>query len=689
MPEQERSAHDPPIGVAHLCVLYAEDGRPLDVRIRKVNDGYVQLVGLTRASVEGRLFSDIFGSTRAPDADYLAIYGRIARDGGEAMFDTFFELCGKYFHVYTYQTGKDECTAIFSDITVRRRGDEALRDSEARLRLAVDIAKLGAWEWSVADGRVVLSAQWKRLLGYAEHELPDELATWDSRVHPEDRDAARAALQSFVARPEGTMQSEYRIRHRDGSYRWMISRAIADIGSDGTARRLIGTMLDVTQQKISEQRVKEAAQHDPLTGLPNRALIFEYASHLLAAAGRQHSRGALLFIDLDRFKQVNDLYGHEVGDRLLREVAQRMKSCVRHEDLIGRLGGDEFVIVLPYLGRGYSAPTVARHVIDALSHPFHFDGLELSISASIGISFYPQHGGDIDILLHRADLAMYRAKESGRASYRVFTPELGNRADQSDGIEAHIKDSLAHRRLSLHYQPVIDIDSGLPVAAEALLRLPPDHGEAVGPDRFIPVAEASGIIAQVGDWVATAICRQQAAWVSEGLSPLPIAMNISPLQFRQRGFAQRLLRIVRDEGLDPSLLQLEITEGALADRADEAARVLDELHGAGMRITLDDFGIGSSSLAALAGLPLDGLKIDQTFVQRLGHDRGSRAVTEAIIAMGRMMGAKVIGEGIETPQSLDYLRMHGCRTAQGHLFSRPLPADEFSAWRRRLMAGHH
>ncbi len=689
MPEEESSVHEPQVGVAQLRVLYAEDGRPRDVRIRKVNDGYVQLVGLSRSVVEGQLFTEVFGTTRASDADYLAIYGKIAREGGEASFDTFFSLSGKCFHVYAYQTGKDECTAIFTDITVRRDGEQALRDSEARLRLAVEIAHLGAWEWSVGNGQVYLSSQWKRLLGYAEHELPDELATWETRIHPDDRGAAVAALQAFAAHPEGTLQSEYRIRHRDGSYRWMISRAIADVGADGKLRRLIGTMLDVTQQKMSEQRVREAAQHDPLTGLPNRSLIFEYASHLLAAASRQHSRGALLFIDLDRFKPVNDLYGHEVGDRLLREVAERMRSCVRHEDLIGRLGGDEFVIVLPYLGRGYSAPTVARHVIEALSSPFHFDGLELSISASVGISFYPQHGGDIDILLHRADLAMYRAKEGGRGSYRVFTPELGNRADESHGIEAQIKHSLANHGLSLHYQPVIDLESGRPVAAEALLRLPANGVPAVGPDRFIPVAEASGIIAQVGDWVTTAICRQQAAWAGEGLPPLPVSMNISPLQFRQRDFVQRLVSILRDEGQDPALLQIEITEGALADRVDDAARALYELHDAGVRITLDDFGTGSSSLAALAGLPLDGLKVDQSFVHRLGHDRGSRAVTEAIIAMGRMMGAAVIGEGVETAQSLDYLRMHGCRIAQGHLFSRALPADAFSAWRRRQMAGLH
>lgn len=688
MPNEERPARDHAVGVAHLAVLYGDDGRPVDVRINKVNDGYVQIVGLSRAMVEGRLFTDVFGYTGVADADYLAIYGSIARTGGEVSFETFFPLSGKWLQVYAYQTGRDECTAIFTDISAQRAGEQALRDSEARLRLAVEIAHLGAWEWSVADGQVYLSPQWKRLLGYADDELPDTLDTWISRLHPADSDAAQTALQALIAAPGGTLQSEYRMRHRDGGYRWMIARAVADV--DGRkVRRLIGTMLDVTQQKLAEQRVREAAQHDALTGLPNRALIFEYAGHLLAAADRRHSRGALLFIDLDRFKPVNDLYGHEAGDRLLKEVAQRLKSCVRHEDLVGRLGGDEFVIMLPYLGRGYTAPTVARHVLDALGRPFCFDGLELRISASIGISFFPLHGNHFDTLLHRADLAMYRAKETGRDGYRVFTPELSARADTSHSVEARLKESLAQGSLALHYQPVIDVATGRAVAAEALLRLPDGGGEAIGPDRFIPIAEASGIISQVGDWVAHEICRQQAAWASEGLPPLPVAMNISPVQFRQRGFAQRLLRIVREAALPPSLLQVEVTEGALLERADEAAGVLDELHRAGIGITLDDFGTGCSSLAALAGLPLDRLKVDQRFVQRLSHDRGSRAVTEAIIALGRTLGADVIGEGIETPQALDYLRLHGCQTAQGHLFSQPLPPDQFADWRRRHSAALH
>ena len=459
--------------------------------------------------------------------------------------------------------------------------------------------------------------------------------------------------------------------------------ASASMGfGSGEVTKVVGTILDITQQKEAERRVKEAAQHDLLTGLPNRALIFEYAGHLLAAAARNHSRGALLFIDLDRFKPVNDVYGHDVGDRLLKEVAGRIRGCVRHEDLIGRLGGDEFVVMLPWLGRGYSAPTVAQHVIDALKRPFVIDGIELSIAASIGISFYPLHGVDVDTLLNRADLAMYRAKETGRGRWQVFTQEMSQRVDLSSSIETCIREGLASNRFRLHYQPVVDIATGKVVGAEALLRLPVDHGDAIGPAHFISVAESSGTIAPLGDWVATEVCRQQQAWASEGLPPLPVAMNISPLQFRQRGFVHRLLEIVRASKLDPSLLQVEVTEGALTERIDNAIELLKQLHSAGIRIALDDFGAGPLSLSALGSLPLDKLKVDYSFVHRLAHDRGSQAVADAIISMGNALGLEIVGEGVEDEQSLDYLRAHGCQTMQGNLFSAPLPPDQFASWLR-------
>ena len=574
------------------------------------------------------------------------------------------------------------------DITERKHAENERADAEKRLQLAVDIAHLGSWEWSVMDNAVYFSPEWKKLLGFQDDEMPNQVDEWSNRLHPAERELVLSKIKNYVEHPVQVLKLEYRMRHRDGSYRWMIAQTIANLDKNNKATRLIGTMLDVTEQKQIEQRVREAAQHDVLTGLPNRALIFEYASHLLAAANRKHGRGALLFIDLDRFKPVNDLYGHEIGDRLLKEVARRLTSCVRHEDVIGRIGGDEFVIVLPYIGKDFSVPTVAEHVLEALLKPFQIGELDLSISASIGISLYPQHGTDVDALLHAADLAMYHVKESGRGAYHVYTPDLISRVNTSSSIEARLKDGLTHSRFNLLYQPVIDVDTGKLIGAEALLRLPLDDGEnaeyseSVGPERFIPVAESAGMIAQIGDWVATEICRQQSEWRRLGLPPVVIAMNVSPLQFRQRGFVARLLDIVHSADIEPGSLQIEINESAVMESIDDAIETLSAIHDAGISIALDDFGTGYSSLSYLGHLPLDKLKVDQSIVHQLIANKSSQAITEIIIALGKSLSLDIVGEGIESLQELDYLRRHGCHLAQGNYFSQPLPAAEFLTWCR-------
>ncbi len=802
-------------GVVQFQMLYDASGAPHDMRIVRVNQAYKRILRLENEPVEGRLVSEVFPGIRSSEPDYVALYGKIARESGEASFETDFTFASRWLRVYVYSAIPDECIAIFSDITAKKQMEFALRQSEERLKLiidnlaeglivvsadgqtmhwnktalelhgysraegrlslvdeiakdyefltpdgqiiapeewpvprllrgeslrnfeatlcnvrdrwtkelsfggtlvrddegkpmmalltirditswrkserarqsaerrlqlAIDIAHLGFWEWSLADGSVYLSPQWKRLLGYAEHELPNRIQEWEERLHPADRERALSVLRGYAENPDGTFQSEYRMLHRDGDYRWVMSRAIAEFDDKGRVQCLIGTMLDITRQKLEEQRVREAAQHCPLTGLPNRALIFEYANHLLAAASRKHSRGALLFIDLDRFKPVNDLHGHDIGDRLLKEVAQRMVACVRKEDLVGRLGGDEFVIVLPYLGKGHTAPTVARHVIDALSQPFHISGLELSISASVGISFYPTHGSDVDTLLHRADLAMYRAKENGRGNYQVYSSELRHRVDASASVEAQIRRALAENLFTLYYQPVVDIDDGSVAGVEALLRLPGVKGDMIDPATFIPVAESSGMIVQLGDWVTEEVCRQLIDWRNKDMAPIRIAMNISPLQLRQRGFAARLLGIVRRLGVDPACLQIEVTESSLAERISDAMETLTELHAAGIQIALDDLGTGWSSLNLVSHLPLDKLKVDRVFVSKLRHDQASKAVADVIIAMGKALGLEIVGEGVDSEQTLDYLRRHGCRQMQGNLLAEPMPAADFLRW---------
>jgi diguanylate cyclase (GGDEF)-like protein/PAS domain S-box-containing protein len=567
------------------------------------------------------------------------------------------------------------------DITERMAAEQALRENEVRLALALKASGTAVWEMDVGEGKIIpADEQLPGMLGYQGHELVT-LDDWMQIVHEDDRQRLLNNVDQVIRGLQEGYSEEIRLRAEDGSWRWMLAQAIASRrDAEGKALRLVGANLDITERKASEQRIRDAALHDPLTGLPNRALVFEYGSHLLAGAQRRHACGALLFIDLDRFKPINDIYGHHIGDKVLQEVARRLHECTREEDLVGRLGGDEFVIMLQPLEKIFPRTgIVAQHVVDRISQPFHIDTLELSLTPSIGISYYPQHADTVSSLIHTADLAMYQAKQSGRANFQVYSPDLDTDAEAAYAVEVRLRKALKTRSFVLHYQPVMDIASGQLVGAEALVRLADDDAHAVGPQRFIPIAESSGLIAELGEWVLSEACRQHCAWKKEGLH-ITLAVNVSPLQFRQAGFASRLGNILRGTKVDPECMQLEVTESMIMENVDEAVQILSSIKELGVKVALDDFGTGYSSLSRLSRLPLDKLKVDQSFVRGIENDAGSRAVTDAVIALGHSLRLEVVAEGIESEGSLRYLQEQGCQQAQGYLFSRPLQAEEFARW---------
>lgn len=671
------------VAIAHYTILTDANGQPVDYLVKRVNPAYERISGLSRSSIEGKKITEIFPHIQDAPFDFIGHFGRIGLGSGEGSFEAVSpHPGGRWVSIYAYSPAPGECTAMFFDITERKQMEQVRRETERRLHLAVAIAHLGFWEWEVASDKCYFSPTWKKQLGYQDHEMANLPEEWQKRLHPEDRRRVYAEVAAYLVRPSADYRLEYRLRHRDGSYRWMIANAVPLSRRNRGGIKLIGTQLDITENKLAEQRVREAAQHDPLTGLPNRALIFEYAGHLVAAAQRSRKQGAVLFIDIDRFKPINDLYGHEIGDKLLQEASQRLLNCVRAEDLVGRLGGDEFVVVLPHADEEHPAATVAQHVIEALSAPFEIEALELSVSGSVGISYFPQHGTDVDALIHAADLAMYQAKQSCHGSAQVFSTAMNARIDAASSIEARLKRALARGGLVLHYQPVIDMQTRQLTGVEALLRLTGDNGEIIGPDQFVPVAESAGLIGAVGEWVATEACRQHEIWCNHGLPPVTIAINVSPLQFRQRGFTRKLTDIILDSAVDPANIELEVTESTLMDSMDDAVTILNNIRAAGIRIALDDFGTGYSSLSHLSHLPLDKLKVDQSFVRRLEHDRASRAITGAIITLGRTLNLEVVGEGIESEETLDYLQQNGCNQAQGFFISQPLPAAAFADWYR-------
>ncbi|WP_157691648.1 bifunctional diguanylate cyclase/phosphodiesterase [Noviherbaspirillum autotrophicum] len=554
---------------------------------------------------------------------------------------------------------------------------------DAELAEAHRLARFGSWYLDLHTCKTQMSDSLREIYGC---EVPPWPGMRGTLLPEASWERLNAALQETIRSGEGH-DLEEQAYYADGSMLWLNFKCQAVRGNNGEVVGARGTVLDITKRKQAEERLRaskeemrNAALHDNLTGLPNRALVFEYGGHVLAAAQRHHGRGALLFIDLDRFKPINDLYGHETGDRVLQAVGQRLVECTRAEDLVGRLGGDEFVIILPHLEEGlHRAETVAQHVIERISQPFRIDALELSISPSIGISCFPDHAVDMNALIHTADLAMYQAKQAGRAAYQYYRDELDRRAAQALQVEQRLKKALKQHTLRLHYQPVIDIKSNRLVGAEALLRLEDNDGEAIGPDRFIPIAESTGLIGPLGEWVAAEACRQHQEWLDQGLKAT-IAINVSPLQFRQQKFAEKLSRILADTGMDPTSLEIEVTESAIMENLDEAVKILNRIKALGVKVALDDFGTGYSSLSSLSSLPLDKLKVDQSFVRRIERDQASRAVTDAIITLGRNLELEVHGEGIESEIALRYLQEHGCHQAQGYWFSRPLPAAEFARW---------
>jgi diguanylate cyclase (GGDEF)-like protein/PAS domain S-box-containing protein len=579
-----------------------------------------------------------------------------------------------------------EAVATFSDVTDRKLAELRLQDAETKLQLAVDMASLGFWEWDIASNDAYFSPHWKRQIGYQDHEITNRFDEWLRRVHPEDLPMIHERIQGFLQNPAQNYQTEFRFRHRDKSYRWIQAKARLVLDEHGRPQRMIGTHLDITDHKQREEQVRHTVQHDRLTGLPNRALLLELADGWLSAAQRSGKLFAVLFIDLDEFKPINDNYGHHIGDLVLKEVAMRLKTSFRSQDIIGRLGGDEFVVLVTQLDNALGAAHAAQHAVRQLSLPYRIQDLELRTSPSIGISLFPSHGKDIASLLRNADTAMYDAKQRGKASYRFYAGSGDTIVDPGQ-IEQRLRIGFAHNELQLYFQPIVDMHTHRLMAVEALLRWPGTDGSFVPPDVFLPVAEQNGMMREIGGWVLREACAQHGRWRHEGLRAIDIGINLSAMEFREAGLANALASTMPRLDIDPSLLWFEISDRALTGNLDYAVDAFNELKALGMRITLDDFGAGYASLEQLSRLPLDRVKIDRSLIATLPNDRASIAVTEAVIAYGHSLGIEVIAEGLESEQVRGFLEQRHCHQAQGYFLARPMPGAEFSAWYRR--AGLH
>jgi diguanylate cyclase (GGDEF)-like protein/PAS domain S-box-containing protein len=435
---------------------------------------------------------------------------------------------------------------------------------------------------------------------------------------------------------------------------------------------------DVTAARAMSLQMTHSAQHDVLTNLPNRLLLNDRITQSIALARRQKRPIALIFLDLDRFKYINDSLGHAVGDALLQSVTVRLLASVRNSDTVSRQGGDEFVVLLPFIASPEDAATSAKKILLTLNAPHSISGQELHIDGSIGISVYPEDGEDAETLIKNADTAMYHAKESGRNNFQFYTAALNYKTVARQSIEGNLRHALERREFLLHYQPKVNLDTGEIQGVEALIRWYQPNRGLVPPAQFVPVAEDCGLIVQIGNWVLREACRQARAWQDAGMQPLPMAVNISAVEFREKEFVEGVGAILSETGLEARHLELELTEGVLMEHADSTASVLRELKAMGVGLAIDDFGTGFSSLSYLTKFPIDALKIDQSFIRQITSNPDETTVVAAIINMGQSLNLRVVAEGVETQGELDFLQAHYCNEAQGYYFSQPVLPDKFT-----------
>jgi diguanylate cyclase (GGDEF)-like protein/PAS domain S-box-containing protein len=578
----------------------------------------------------------------------------------------------------------DKLVIVNRDITERKRAEElvlhnaALQHAEEKYRAIFEDAVVGIFQMTPEGRPLNINRALAHIHGYdSPAQFMGEVSNLVSQLFVESRqieELKRALDEESVVR-----SAEMEVQCRDRSTKWVLANVRAVRDRDGKIVLHEGTLEDITDRKVAENRVKFLAYYDVLTGLPNRTLLQDRLDKALAGSRRRKDKVAVLFLDLDRFKVINDSLGHSFGDLLLRKVADRLKREARDQDTVARIGGDEFVVVLTGLKDMTDAAVAAQRVMDAMIAEFGIQGRSLSVNCSMGISMFPDHGADGETLIKNADAAMYSAKESGRDRFQFFSEEMNTQVMERLTLEHGLRLALDRKELFLVYQPQMDVATGAVVGMEALLRWRHPELGVMSPDRFISIAENSGLIAPIGAWVLRTACAQARRWQDEGIAPMPVAVNVSAVQFRQTGFQELIRSVLSETGLPCQYLELELTESLLLSNADMTASIVWELKNMGLKLSIDDFGTGYSSLSYLKQFPFGKLKIDRSFIRDVAVNADDAAITTAIIRMAKSLGLKVIAEGVETEAQLSFLRALRCDEIQGYYFSKPLTADQVSA----------
>jgi diguanylate cyclase (GGDEF)-like protein/PAS domain S-box-containing protein len=561
----------------------------------------------------------------------------------------------------------------------RNQTEDALRESEERYALAAQGSNDGLWDWNLKTNEVYFSDRWKSMLGYSDGEIGNQAEELFRRIHPEDAARFKQVMDDHVSGRSPHLEIEHRIQHKDGHYMWVLNRGLAVRAADGKATRLAGSQSDINARKDVEKQLIYDALHDKLTDLPNREMFLKRLSQAINRSQlRPGYSYAVLFIDLDRFKVLNDSRGHTVGDQMLLIVARRLESCMRDEDLVARMGGDEFTVLLEPVDDLQQLIAIAERILEIISQPMLLNGQNIYTTASIGIApsthtyQLPEH------ILRDADTAMYHAKEMGKSRYQIFNPKMHDRAVELMQLETDLRHAIDHNEFIIHYQPIMSIGNEHIVGLEALVRwIHPKRG-IVSPLAFIPLAEETGLIIPIGARILRMVCRQVSDWKLLGIpmDSIKVSVNISSKQFSHPEFLNEVAATLQETGMSVNNLSIEVTESVLMENIDRASALLKEIKSMGIALHMDDFGTGYSSLSYLHKFPIDGLKIDRSFIIGITTDSENEEIVKTIIALARSLRINVTAEGIETLEQLQLMKAMGCEYGQGYYFSKPVAADQ-------------
>ncbi|WP_126424713.1 bifunctional diguanylate cyclase/phosphodiesterase [Brevibacillus marinus] len=682
LPEQVKELADVKYALDQASIVAITDRHGI---IRYANDLFCKISGYQREELLGQdhrilnsgyhsreFFRDMWDTIRAGKTWRGEIRNK-AKDGSYYWVDTtivpFLDEQGK---PYQY-------ISIRNDITSRKLMEEALRKSEEMYRLISEnssdlIAVIDA------EGYILYASPSHKLqLGHDTAELENShLLQW---IHEDDREIAAAGIHQTSAARNRSPHLEFRFRTKSGRYVYLEASINPILHQSGAVSHLVLVMRDITERKTTEQTIYHLAYHDPLTDLPNRRLFMDRLRKEVQYARRFQSQLAVLFLDLDRFKSINDTLGHEVGDLVLAETTKRISKCVREKDLVARIGGDEFTVLLTDLKSALDAENIARRIVASLQEPLELVGRPLHISCSLGIALFPADGTDADELLRRADMALYSVKNHCRNGYAFFHADMEERSLERILLQNELKKALQQEQFQLAFQPKVDLSSGQVTGMEALVRWEHPELGRLSPGKFIPIAEETGLIVPLGEYVLRRACQQNKEWQELGYPPVKVSVNLSPRQFYHPDLVSRIQEILSTTKLDPQWLELEVTESIFAD-LDHATAILKEIKKLGVQVSIDDFGTGYSSFSYIKHLPVDSLKIDASFIRDLHVNKESQAIVKAILTIAKTLNLTVVAEGVEKTEQHALLSEDGCNQGQGYLFSQPLSGEEFADYLR-------